>query len=204
MRVRRSASRASGFTLLEILIALVLLGFLIVGLSAGVHAALALWRAQGRDLEKTETLDTAARVLRELLTAIPQVAPAGFAAESEGQGGIRGTAHAFTFVADMPTGIGTTRRADIRLERLGQKLVLLWAPHRHARLPTSPPPREEVLVGGVEDLQLAYWGSANPLRPPTWLSRWNGPQIPQLIRVRLIFDKGDPRHWPDLIVACSP
>jgi general secretion pathway protein J len=203
MRTGRSSSAESGFTLLEVLIALVVLGFLIVGLSAGVHGGLALWRAQRRELDKTQNLDAAARILRELLTGIPQVPPAGFAAGAEGRGGIRGTSHAFTFVGDMPTGIGTTLRADIRLELLGQQLVLLWAPHRHELLAKPPQPRETELVGGIKDLELGYWGSRTPLRPPTWLSRWRGPGIPQLIRIHLVFRKGDPRHWPDLIVAPS-
>lgn len=201
---KRSLSGASGFTLLEVLIALVLLGLLIVGLSAGVHAALALWRAQARDLEKTENLDASARVLREILTAIPQVSPSGFAARTGNEGGIRGNSQAFTFVGDMPTGVGTTVRADIRLELLQHHLVLLWAPHRHEFLPKPPKPRKEELVAEVKDLQLSYWGSSTPLRPATWLSLWKGPGIPQLIRVRLVFKKGDPRHWPDLILASRP
>ena len=200
----RPTSCEGGFTLLEILVALLILGFLVVGLSASVHAGLALWRAERRQIAKTQELDATARVLRELLTGIPQVAPGGFAAGANGRGGIRGTSHEFVFVGDMPTGIGTTRRADTKLELLGHRLALLWAPHEHEQVARPPRPHEEVLVRGVENLELGYWGSAAPLKPPTWLSRWRGPELPQLIRVRLIFKKGDPRHWPDLIAAPRP
>ncbi len=200
---RRRFRRDSGFTLLEILIALLILGFLVVGLSAGVHAALGLWRAQRREVAKTEELDAAARSLREILTAIPQVSPGGFASGAAGRRGVRGSAHRFTFVGDMPTGIGTTRRADMRLELLRGRLVLLWAPHRHELLRVPPGPQETVLVRKLADLELAYWGPPSPFKAPTWLSRWHGPGIPLLIRVRLVFAKGDPRHWPDLIVAST-
>ena len=32
-------------------------------------------------------------------------------------------------------------------------------------------------------------------------TRQGGPAIPQLVRIRLTFAKGDARHWPDMIVA---
>ena len=40
--------RQTGFTLLEMLVVLVVLGFLMVGLTQGVRAGLALWDAQSR------------------------------------------------------------------------------------------------------------------------------------------------------------
>jgi general secretion pathway protein J len=200
----RRAPRERGFTLLEILVALVLLGFLLVGLSAGVHAGLDLWRAQRREIGKIRDLDATERVLRALLTGIPQVVPRGFAAGAQGRSGVRGTAEAFVFVGDMPTGVGTTRRVDIRLELRGERLVLLWAPHRHEVLQQMPRPRETELIGGVKSLQIAYMGNPNPAQPPAWRSVWPGPGVPRLIRIRLRFAKGDLRHWPDLIAAPWP
>jgi prepilin-type N-terminal cleavage/methylation domain-containing protein len=45
--------RQGGFTLLEVLISLVILGFLLVGLTYGLRAGLALWAAQQRHLSET-------------------------------------------------------------------------------------------------------------------------------------------------------
>jgi general secretion pathway protein J len=198
----RSPHRQSGFTLLELLVALFVLSFLVVGLTQGVRAGLQMWGAQRHRLRDTAELDAGARVLRNLLTGIPQVMPMGFAEGADGRQGVRGTADHFTFVGDLPTGLGTVRRADIRLELDRHRLVLLWAPHRH-ELSAGPPPRptETELVGAVERLQLAYWGPPAPGQPAEWLAAWHGPDNPTLIRVRLVFEKGDPRHWPDLIAA---
>ena len=194
--------RQAGFTLLEIIIALLVLGFLVVGLTQGVRAGLKMWDAQRRRLADTSELDAAGRVLRNLLTGIPQIAPEGFAKGAEGRGGVRGGADRFTFVGDMPTGLGTVRRADIRIEIDRHRLVLLWAPHRHEQLAGPPPrPTETELVGKVERLELAYWGQPSPGQPAQWLADWRGPGNPPLIRIRLAFEKGDPRHWPDLIAA---
>jgi general secretion pathway protein J len=198
----RSSHPESGFTLLEIIVALVVLGFLVIGLTQGVRAGLEMWGAQRHRLADTSGLDATARVLRNLLTAIPPVMPAGFAQGEAGNEGVRGTADRFTFVGDLPTGLGTVRRADIRLEVDRHRLALLWAPHRHELLAGPPPrPTETELLGGVEALQLAYWGPPSPGQPAQWLTAWRGAGVPLLIRVRLTFKKGDPRHWPDLIAA---
>jgi len=57
------------------------------------------------------------------------------------------------------------------------------------------------LLRGIARLDLAYWGTTAPDSPASWLAQWDGPAIPQLVRIRLTFAKGDGRHWPDMIVA---
>ena len=193
----RRAARQRGFTLLEIIVVLAVLGFLMVGITQGVRVGVALWHAQARRVEQTAELDAATRVLREILTALPQPP-----SDSDASGVNAGGDRRFSFIADLPTGLGTTRRSDITLELDGERLVLLWKPHRHETpLGPVPPPTRTELIGGVKSLQLAYWGPASQDKPPAWLSRWDGPAPPALIRLRLTFAKGDLRHWPDLIVA---
>ena len=62
--------RQSGFTLLEMLVVVIVLGLLMVGLTQGVRAGMALWGAQQRRVGETAELDASARVLRILLTGI--------------------------------------------------------------------------------------------------------------------------------------
>ena len=56
--------RQTGFTLLELLVVVAVLGLLIIGLTQGVRAGLTLWDAQSRRTGETAELDAAARVLR--------------------------------------------------------------------------------------------------------------------------------------------
>ena len=62
MTASRKDTRQSGFTLLEMLVALVVLGFLVLGLAQGVRTGLALWAAQNRRMSETGELDSVARV----------------------------------------------------------------------------------------------------------------------------------------------
>ena len=102
----------------------------------------------------------------------------------------------------MPDGLGGTRLAEIVLERRARRLVLAWRPHWHEKEIDPPPAMSEIpLVANVERLEFAYWGETEPGRPPAWLAGWEGPALPELVRLRLGFAKSDARHWPDLIAA---
>ncbi len=193
--------RSSGFTLLETLVALVVLGLLVVGLTRGVSTGLALWRAQSHRIGEAADLDAAERTLRNLLSGIP-TNPAGDAAP--GAVAFDGSVSRLHFVGDLPTGLGTTQRANIDVELKDRRLVLSWTPHRH-EISTAPPPKplETELIGGVARVELAYWGAPAPDQPAAWQGQWQGPDLPGLIRVRVVFAERDKRHWPDLIAAAG-
>ena len=193
--------RQSGFTLLEMLVALVVLGLLVVGLSQGVRAGLALRQAQERHLADTAELDATMRLLRTILTRLPVAADGNRLIAPMGGDGFSGGPDHVSFVGDLPTGLGPIRRAEMTLHLRNRQLVLSWAPHRHVYSPAAPPPTDAVLLHGVARLELAYWGAAVPGEETGWQERWDGSAAPDLIRVRLNFDKGDLRRWPDLIAA---
>lgn len=201
MRRLVPTGRQSGFTLLEMLVVVVVLGLLVVGLTQGVRAGLALWGAQQRRLADTAELDASARILRVLLTGIAAPPSSGSAGGTSTEAISGGSDH-LTFIGELPTGLGTTQRADITIALHGRRLVLSWTPHLHEiSVAPAPSPTQTELVAGVDHVAFSYWGSAGPDQPDAWLGQWDGPAAPALIRLRLVFAKGDPRRWPDLIVA---
>ncbi len=129
----------TGFTLLEVLVALVVLGFLVVGLTQGVRAGLAMWDAQTRRVGETSELDAAARILRILLTGIAASPSGGVNPGAAGTTEIEGRPDSLAFVGDLPNGLGASRRAEIKLELRQGRLVLRWTPRRH-ELSSAPPP----------------------------------------------------------------
>jgi general secretion pathway protein J len=197
----RARHRQAGFTLLEMLVVVIVLGLLMVGLTQGVRTGVALWGAQQRRVGQTAELDAGARILRLLLTGI-SASGASAVGGATPDDGFSGDAGHLKFVGDLPTGLGTTRRADIAIMLRKGNLVLSWTPHRH-EIPLGPPPApsEAELVANVARLDIAYWGSTAPDQPAAWQARWDGPAPPDLIRVRLGFAKTDRRRWPDLVTA---
>jgi general secretion pathway protein J len=174
---------------------------LVIGLTQGVHTGLSLWNTQTRRNATIAELDATARVFRNVLTSIP-ILPAGASGTAPLAIGFKGEPTRITFVGELPTGIGGRQRADIAIEIKLGRVVMAWVPHHH-ETPVGPPPAptETELISNVDDLQFAYWGKTNPNSAPAWLTQWDGPALPALVRIRLGLAKGDPRHWPDLIVA---
>ncbi len=198
----RLFARQGGFTLLEMLVVVTVLGFLMIGLTQGVRTGLTLWEAQSRRVGETAELDAAARILRALLSGIAPPPSFGLGAGAAGGVELKGSAGSLAFVGDLPTGLGTTQRADITLELSGRQLVLRWAPHRHElSTAAAAPPTETELLGKVERLDLAYWGTSPSGQQTGWQAQWDGPAIPELIRIRLVFGENDRRRFPDLIAA---
>src|SRR3954471_14805982 len=158
----RSPARQAGFTLLEVLVALAVLGFLMVGLAEGVRFGLSARDMQARLVHRTGDLDVADRALRRLIV---QLMPT----DSPAMPGLRGTATGFDCVAELPmTAALPTRLAQVALgvDRTG-RLVLRWVPYLHARrLGPAPPPQESELLRGLERIEVAYWSAAGG----AWLS----------------------------------
>jgi len=193
--MRRRVGEA-GFTLLEILVALVVLGFLILGLAEGVRFGLRAWDTETKLVDRRADMDAMERVLRGLI----QAADPG---DLNAQPPFRGQPHALSFVSRLPMAAGglVTRNADMGLGVDSKhRLVLRWSLHPHAERLTSPePPHETVLLEGVDHITFGY------LRPAEqgggWVETWDAPMLPALVRITVAFPKDDRRHWPAIEAA---
>lgn len=186
--------RASpGFTLLEVLVALAVLGLLLGLLANGVHFGVRAWDTASRITRREGDLDAVDRALRRLITAMD---PGSVSVPPT----LAGTAARLLFTAKLPQGAGVPGLADLLLAVDDRhRLVLRATPHRHVR-PLGPPPavRQTVLLQDVARLEIRYW----PRQPPFgWQTAWSGPALPGLVRIRIVFAAGHDRHWPDIVAA---
>lgn len=183
-----------GFTLLEVLAALVVLGFLVLALNAGTRFGTLAWHAQASDLQLRGDLDPVDRTLRHLVEAMDPGSTIDLPA-------IHGTVHTLGFTTDMPLAGGPPTRADVALlVDASHRLVVRWSPHLHVnRFGPPAPPQQTVLLDRVQQIDFSYW-AAGP-EGNGWLDRWNRPLPPALLRIHLAFTEADRRHWPDLVAA---
>lgn len=182
--------KQAGFTLLELLVGLVVLGFIVVGLSQGVRFGLRATAAQARLGEGRADLDAVDRAIRRL---VEQADPG---TDHSGPT-LHGAAAGFTIASMLPAAAaGVTRHADVALlVTADRRLVLRWTPHLHAvRVGPAPAAQEAELLTGVDHLEISYWSGA-------WLPAWEKEALPALVRLRIVFPAGDVRHWPDVVVA---
>jgi general secretion pathway protein J len=183
-----------GFSLLETLVALVVLAMLTAGLTQGVGAAVRAWQFQKQGLAGRDDLQGADTLLRGL---VARMDPGG----ASGQAPIiSGSAHNLTFTTTLPHAADAlaTREADVTLTvDDAHKLRLRWLPHYRNRIGAAPSPEQSILLSDVDHLEIAYWKDAHT----GWLGAWTGPTLPRLVRIRIAFGKATGRRAPDIVVA---
>lgn len=188
--------RDAGFTLLEVLVALVVLGFILAGLSQGTRYGLRAAETQARTVAARGQLDAVDRALRRL---IEQMEPG---TDRDGIG-LQGGPGRMQFVSVLPAAASAlpTPDATVAVGVDGaHRLVLRATPRRPGKPFGLPPPALETeLLAGVDHIELAYW----PRGPsPAWRTDWTDRTVlPLLVRLRVVFPPGDERHWPDLVAS---
>ena len=188
-------TREAGFTLLETIVALVVLGFLILGLGEGVRFGLGARAAEQRIIARGAGLDAVDRTLRGL---IGQMDPGGFRAPPT----LSGAAQGMTFLTELPAGAAIEgirqARVELAVDRK-HRLVLAWTMAPHAIALAQAPAGRVALLDDVARLTIAY---AEPAaKGGGWVEQWHAMELPALVRIRFVFLPGDPRHWPDIVAA---
>ena len=183
-----------GFTLLEVLVALVVLGLVLGGLVQGTRFGLRVADRQAATVAASADLDATERVLRGL---IAQMDPGSLTSAPR----LDASATSLGFTADLDAvapGLAVGE-ADVGLGVTPDgRLVLRWAPHLHAtRLAAPPAAAEATLLPGVAGVAFAYCCGPGG----QWLGAWTEKTLPALIRVQIGFPPGSRLHWPPIVAA---
>jgi general secretion pathway protein J len=203
MTAARRRRPSAGFTLLELLIAITLLGLLMAALFGGLRLGARAWDRSEERLSESARLQAVQNFLRDRLA---QAYPL-YAEDESGRLrlGFEGDPAAVRFVTLMPEYLGTGfAELVLAVEERSDAtdLVVRW---RHFELEPQPDeeaePQIKVLLEGIEALEIAYFGALARGEPARWHEQWlEGSALPQLVRLRVLFFEDDRRYWPDLIV----
>jgi len=193
----------AGFSLVEVLVALVLLGLLSMALFFSVRFGMTAWQRGGERSDQIHTSMLVQDLLRRLIgQAYPLVRADG---TGSGRVDFAGTATSLDFLAPVPVALASGGRARFKLaiERRGDHsdLVLTSRPE----LVADDAPAElsrKTLLATIEAGEFAYFGVTQSQSAALWRERWSGElSLPALVRVRVHFARSDPRLWPDLTIA---
>ena len=169
-----------GFTLLELLVAMLLLGLLTLPLFGSLRLGARTWSAAEAGAARVERLMAGQEALRrQIATALPRRDDAPF----------EGTARTLSFAGHMPMA-GVPGWAMVRLRHDGGRLLLAWQPlyPDGSRGDSAETP----LLDDVADVAFSYLGDEG------WRSEWSGRDLPALVRLEASFTDG--ARWPPFVV----
>lgn len=199
--------RQKGFTLLELLISITLLGFILVLLFGGLRLGIRSWDAVQQRVDNLNSVRSVESFLRR---EMEMTFPYRWKGTPGSKLAFLGERNRISFVAQLPGRIGTggVYAVSLELEQSANGRRLLW---RHLPLRAQMQDFSElaqvpgmVLAGtelsAVEDIWLTYFGSEGDNANPIWVDRWDSPtRLPLLIRIQVKFASG--AEWPEFVVA---
>ena len=188
---------SAGFALVQLLASLVIFGMISLLLIQGIATGRRVWEGMDSSAAAGEAVQTAQNALRD---AIERAYPATRYDYGSPYVDFQGAAGALKFTAP-PTEIArpsALRRYSLAVTA-GGDLVLSSVSDVSADVGAAHENR--VLLRGVQQLDIAYFGPAKPDLMPRWRSGWAYQAgLPEVVRVRLSLPPGDRRQWPDLMV----
>lgn len=198
----RTAKFLSGFTLVELLVAITILSMVLAAVTGSVSVSS---RMASSVTERAHSADRQIQV-RSFLRRQLQQASVATVIEPDGTEHIAfsGGLHRLSFVAPLPesSAIGGLHHLMLEVEEYGgsENLVLShgpFLPQLRAGDWTDDGGRE-VLLEGMERIEFNYFGDG--VTGNNWLETWdNTVRMPALIQVRFV--SRDREEWPSIVVA---
>jgi len=199
----------NGFTLLELLVAILILGLIMTAAFGALRLGSRSWEAGVQRADQAQELRAITNFLRRQFN---QLTPITWSDEKNEMIAFYGDSHRVRFIAPAPRhsdrGPGLliySLTAD--RQEFSESLVLSYLPFDPGTDKFEKPQnyRSVVLIDEVADVSFAFFGAKSADEDLTWQSDWpsDAEQFPRLIRMHTVTDDGN-KHWPDLMVTVHP
>jgi general secretion pathway protein J len=204
---RTTSSREDGFTLVEVLVALVLVSLLSVLALNALQFGIEAWQRSSKSSTELDDRIHAEGLLRQLLSQtsprfVTRIGATGYV-DFEGQ------ATSLHFIADPPQSLGGGPVIfTLEMENSDRRRHLIVSSRPElAKTDTRPSLSRRVLLKDAEQVEFAYFGSKGVRT--AWYREWiRETHLPDLIRITLHKDEGEGemslfiRPWIDVDVSC--
>lgn len=191
-----------GFTLLEVLIALVLFSFILSMVYSSLYATGRHWRASEIQIQES---DDRRLILSFVRKRIEQLAPI-IQADTDGNYRVifRGDDSSVQFVSGLPIWRSGGGLFFVKFELQEDELVLKYLPLTRDKTMFKEDifmAADEIsLLKNVKEFDLGYFGLDNSESVPVWRDNWHVKErLPNLMRLRIVTDSHNP--WPELVIA---
>lgn len=199
--------RQRGFTLLEVLIATILLSIMMVLLLGGMRIGADSWEQGERIAERTARMLVVENFFRSQLNDLKPLFESPTNARQTGEPPqllFRGGSTFLEFAGTLPPQVrGGLYKFKLNLIQEGERndLKLSLRPFSSGDTLGEAESIEDVLVlENVESLRFSYYRrSLVPQEPSAWMENWKELFLPSLIQVEIVV-RGEP-PWPPIIIA---
>jgi general secretion pathway protein J len=190
-------SSQAGFTLIELVVAMALLGTMMVLLYSGLTFSLRSWDAGEVNGRRTADRRIGENFLRRELS---ELFPMRWKDAMMVRFAFDGQAQRLRFVSSRPAGVSQGGLSLVSLEieqepgpaRVRNLVMRRAMPDDDAKDFTPLDHAERtVLIAGIDSVAFDYFGSENDFSQPQWTNSWKfDARIPELIRMRVKADEG--------------
>lgn len=205
-RVAARRSGEQGLTLIELLLSLAILAILTGFLAGGLAMARQAFGADRASEIRSETsaaVQTVAALVGSALPVRPDTAIPKDATSAKEPNGFDGRSEAVAFVGLSEGRSLRGGQYKIVLRRSGNDLVADFTPFDRARAKDSAEPAATrvVVLSGVREVRIGYFGTVDPKVKPAWRADWiRAERLPDLVSIRIEFEDAR-RNEPATIVA---
>jgi general secretion pathway protein J len=197
------SSHGKGFTLIEVLIAMTLLGVMVVLLFSSLRIAAESWNAGENKMVQVNQKAVVYQFFKRHLTTIRPLPALNIDQNNpEAVQVFQGYLQSLRFAAALPA---SSARKGLQVFTIALNpenasvLIVSLVPYRLTEADQNQPPdRPEVLLEDVAKLQFAYFGKTEDVAESQWREEWTlADRLPSLIKVSIALKDGS--YWPDMI-----